>query len=362
MSILIFIIMLVALIVGHEFGHLIVAKLSGMKVPEFGLGFPPKLWGKKIGETEYTINALPFGGFVKIVGEDDAGLEDPRAFARRPKILQAATLFAGPFSNLILGLILSTSALMIGIPALVGGTENAEYIQNPHVRAVQVLAGSPAFTAGIKAGDEIVSISSNSIETKIEKPEDVLTAIEEAEGPLTVGVLRGGVQTEFTVTPIKGVDPENPERLVIGIAPALVGTLSLPIEKAFIAGVTDTFTQTKGILIGLGTLIGQAFTLSADISTITGPVGIVSLVGDASGFGLGSILSLAALISMNLAIVNLLPFPALDGGRLAFLFVETISRRKIPARVSDIINVAGFGVLIILMLAVTAHDIFRLVS
>ena len=354
--------MLVALIVGHEFGHLIVAKLSGMKVPEFGLGFPPKLWGKKIGETEYTINALPFGGFVKIVGEDDAGLEDPRAFARRPKILQAATLFAGPFSNLILGLILSTSALMIGIPALVGDTENAQYIHDPHVRAVQVLQNSPAFNAGIKAGDEIVSISSNSVETKIEKPEDVLASIQEAKGPLTIGVLRNNVHQDFTVTPLAGIDAKNPERLVVGIAPALVGTLSLPIEKAFVAGVTDTFTQTKGIIIGLGTLIGNALTFSADISNITGPVGIVSLVGDASGFGLGSVLSLAALISMNLAIVNLLPFPALDGGRLALLGIETISRRKIPARVSDIINIAGFSILIILMLAVTAHDIFRLVS
>ncbi len=362
MSILIFIVILVALIVGHEFGHLVVAKLSGMKVPEFGLGFPPKLWGKKIGETEYTINALPFGGFVKIFGEDDADAADPRAFAKRPRILQAATLFAGPFSNLFLGFILSTAAFMVGIPAVVGDSENAAYVHDAHVRVIQVLPGSPAESVGIKAGDEIISITTGSIETKIQKPEDVLVAIGEAEGSLTVGVFRGGMETSFNVTPAKGIDPDNPERLVIGIAPSLVGTLSLPLGKALTAGVTGTFNQTRDIIIGLGNLIGQAFTFSADLSHITGPVGIVSLVGDASGFGLGSILSLAALISMNLAIVNLLPFPALDGGRLAFLLVETISRRRIPAKVADGLNIGGFALLILLMLAVTAHDIFRLLG
>lgn len=360
MSILIFIVILVALIVVHEFGHLIVAKLSGMKVPEFGIGFPPKLWGKKIGDTEYTVNALPFGGFVKIFGEDDADAADPRAFARRPRTLQAATLFAGPFANLALGLVLSTAAFMVGVPAIVGNSEYAEYIRDPEVRIIEVLAGSPAETAGIKAGDEIVSVASNGVESRIEKPEDVLAAIASADGTLTVSVLRGGVESDFSVTPAAGLDPENPERMVIGVAPSLVGTLSLPVHKALVAGAVGTFEGTKNILIGLGDLLGRAFTLSADFSSVTGPVGIVSLVGDASGFGLGSILSLAALISMNLAIVNLLPFPALDGGRLTFLLVETLSRRKIPAKVSDGLNIAGFALLILLMLAVTAQDIFRL--
>lgn len=362
MSIFIFIVILVALIVGHEAGHLIVAKLSGMKVPEFGIGFPPKLWGKKIGDTEYTVNALPFGGFVKIFGEDDADAADPRAFARRPKLMQAATLFAGPFSNLLLGFILSAAALMVGVPAIAGQGEYAEHVRGVEVRVIEVLPGSPAENAGLKAGDTVTSVSANGVETAIEKPEDVLAAIASADGPLTVGVLRSGIESDILVTPARGIDPENPERLVIGIASSLVGTLSLPFDKALVAGVTRTFEQTKDILIGLGSLIGQAFTLSADLSSVTGPVGIVSLVGDASGFGLGSILSLAALISMNLAIVNLLPFPALDGGRLAFLLAETVSRRKIPARIADGLNIAGFALLILLMLAVTAQDIFRLLG
>lgn len=361
MSILIFIVMLVVLIVGHEFGHLIVAKLSGMNVPEFGLGFPPKLWGKKIGETEYTLNALPFGGFVKIFGEDDADASDLRAFAKRPKLFQAATLLAGPGMNIVLGLLLSTLAFMIGVPTVASDVD-AGSIKNPHVLIAEILPKSPAAVAGLKVGDEIVSISLNGTEVHIQKPEEVSTTIGSAHGSLTMHVLRNKSLMDFTLVPVKGIDTENLDHAVVGIAPALVGIRSLPLFQAFTAGVKNTFEQTKGVLVGLGTLVGHALTLSADLSSVAGPVGIVSLVGDASGFGVGSILALAALISINLGVVNLLPFPALDGGRLALLAVETVSRRKIPAKISNIINIAGFGILIVLMLAVTAHDIFRLVG
>ncbi len=360
MDILIFVVILVALIIGHEFGHLLAAKASGMKVPEFGLGFPPKLWGKKIGNTEYTINALPLGGFVKIVGEDDADATDPAAFARRPRVLQAATLLAGPLSNIFLGLVLSTLAFMVGIPAIIDSSTNTAHITRPHVLAADVLPKSPAAETGIKAGDEIVSISAKGVSTSIQKPQDVLDAITNAEGTVTLAVRRSGTDMNFVVTPKTGIDSAHPDHAVIGIAPALVGTLSLPIGEAFLAGITDTYQKTKEVAVGVGSLIGHAVTFSADFSQVSGPVGIVSVVGDAAGFGLGSILSLAALISINLGIINLLPFPALDGGRLAFLAVETISRKRIPAKIASTLNMFGFVALIVLMLAVTAHDLFRL--
>lgn len=362
MAVIIFVLMLLVLIVGHEFGHLLVAKATGMKVPEFGIGFPPKLFGKKIGDTEYTVNAVPFGGFVKIFGEDDKDNPDPAAFSRRSRLAQAATLFAGPGANILLGLVLSTLAFMVGIPSVVDSPENAPYVQNPHVLITEVLPKSPAALAGLKASDEIISISYQSTEAKINKPEDVLKAISAAEGPVVLTIKRNAVLEHIELSPVAGIAPDDPQRKVIGIAPALVGTLSLPIHKAFIAGMNDTYQHTKEIFFGLVALIGRAFTFSADLSTVAGPVGIVSLVGDAAGFGLGSILAFAALISVNLGIVNLLPFPALDGGRLAFLLIETVFRRRIPAKVSDGLNIAGFAVLIILMLAITAHDIFRLLA
>jgi regulator of sigma E protease len=361
MSILIFIVMLVVLIVGHEFGHLIAAKLSGMKVPEFGIGFPPKLWGKKIGDTEYSVNALPFGGFVKIVGEDATeASNDPAAFSNRPKILQAFTLFAGPFSNVILGFIFFSIAFMSGIPTALESSEYAGRLTNERIVIAEVLPGSPADKAGIHAGDRVISITANDITTPIERPEAIAGLIAEANGAVRMTVLRDNKQVELTATPEKGLISEEPDRQALGIASALVGTLQLSFFEAVAKGFSETVEKTQAIVVGMGQLIGAAVTLTADVKNIAGPVGIASLAGDAASFGFGSILSFAALISLNLAVLNLLPFPALDGGRLAFLLVETIIRRPIPTQITNTVNTVGFAILILLMLAVTAHDIFKL--
>lgn len=353
--------MLVVLIVGHEFGHLIAAKLSGMKVPEFGIGFPPKLWGKKIGDTEYTINALPFGGFVKIVGEDATeSSNDPAAFSNRPKIAQALTLFAGPFSNVILGFVFFTLAFMSGIPTALESSEYAGRLTNERIVIAEVLPGSPADEAGIQAGDRVVSIFANNVETPIEKPEMIAGLIASATGDVQMTVLRNEVEVQITATPEKGLIAEEPERQALGIASALVGTLQLPFFEAVAKGFLETIEKTQAIVVGMGQLIASAVTLSADVKNIAGPVGIASLAGDAANFGFGSILSFAALISLNLAVLNLLPFPALDGGRLAFLAVETVIRRPIPIAIANTLNTIGFAILILLMLAVTANDIFKL--
>lgn len=361
MSIVIFIVMLVVLIVGHEFGHLIAAKLSGMKVPEFGIGFPPKLWGKKIGDTEYTINALPFGGFVKIVGEDAAeSSNDPAAFSNRPKILQAFTLFAGPFSNVILAFIFFTLAFMSGIPTALDSSEYAGRLSNERIVIAEVLPGSPAAEAGLRAGDRVVSVTANGVETVIERPEIIAGLIAESNGVVMMTVLRNNEQVQLSATPEKGLIAEEPERQALGIASALVGTLQLPFFEAVQKGFFETVDKTQAIFLGMMNLIGSAVTLTADVKNIAGPVGIASLAGDAASFGFGSILSFAALISLNLAVLNLLPFPALDGGRLAFLLVETVIRRPIPVQIANTVNAVGFAILILLMLAVTAHDIFKL--
>lgn len=367
MSIILFIIILVVLIVGHEFGHLIVAKASGMKVPEFGIGFPPRLWGKKFGETEYTVNAIPFGGFVKIEGEDIAEGEkaggDPTSFSNRPKYAQAATLFAGPFMNILIALVLSSSAFMLGVPAAIEGGFDPVYISDVGVAVVEVIPDSPAAKAGIEAGDRIVSLeteSGRSIDPLT--PEAVSTAIATSEGPVTLSLLRSGNPVSLTLSPEKGLVPEEPDRQAIGIASAAVGTLKLPLFEAIKAGFRQTLQDTWSVLTGITLLIGQAFTFSADLSGVAGPVGIANLVGSAATFGLGSILSFAALISVNLGVINLFPFPALDGGRLALLFVEAVSGRRVPAKVANGLNAVGFALLIALMVAVTIHDVSRLVS
>ena len=363
MSVILFIVILVVLIVGHEFGHFIVAKLSGMRVPEFGLGFPPKLWGKKIGDTEYTINALPFGGFVKIVGEDaNEHSSDPAAFSNRPKILQAATLVAGPFSNIALAFLFSSIAFMAGVPAALENSANAEHLENPRVLIVEVLSKSPAGEAGLKAGDRVISISTDGTVHQITAPEEIALLVGVQTSPVTVAVERGSEQLSFDITPKSGLVPEEPERAAIGVASALVGTLRLPFFEAVARGFTDTVENAQKVFFGLIALIASAATWSADVSNISGPVGIASLAGDAFSFGLGSVFAFAAIISINLGILNLLPFPALDGGRLLFVVIETVIRKPIHHTVANTLNLVGFALLILLMLAVTAQDIVRLVT
>lgn len=360
MPVLIFVIILVVLIVGHEFGHFIVAKLSGMKVPEFGIGFPPKIWGKKIGDTEYTINALPFGGFVKIVGEDATeASSDPAAFSNRPKLLQAATLIAGPFSNILLAFLFSVSAFMIGVPSVVDSTAN-EHLINPHVVIVEVLAKSPAAIAGLKTGDRVVSLGRAGVTTDVQTPADIGAEVARTDASVVVNVARGTETLTFDITPQIGLVAEEPEKRAIGIASSLVGTLQLPFFDAVARGFTETVDNVQKVFFGLITLIGSALTFSADVSNVAGPVGIASLAGDAFSFGFGSLLSFAAIISLNLGVLNLLPFPALDGGRLLFVAIEAVIRKPINQKVASTLNFVGFAILILLMLAVTAHDVIKL--
>lgn len=366
MTILFFVVILLFLVVGHEAGHFALAKWTGMKVPEFGIGFPPKLWGKKIGDTEYTINALPFGGFVKIYGEDltDENTEaGSAAFSNRPFLAQAATLLAGPFSNLLIAFFLISAAFMLGMPASADSGFEPAYIHGVKLTVVDTLPDSPAAQAGISPGAEIVSVTEGGKTEAVSSPEEVADAITAVGAhPVTLGLLENGMSSSVTVTPEKGVDPENPDRLAIGLASASVGTLVLPPLAAFHEGFSETLADIFGVFFGIVSLIWHSLTFSADLSAIAGPVGIASLVGSAASFGVGSVLSFAALISVNLGVINLFPFPALDGGRFVMALYEAISRRRISARIASTINLVGFALLIILMLAVTVHDIARLIS
>ncbi|MEK7063445.1 MAG: site-2 protease family protein [Patescibacteria group bacterium] len=360
MSVLLFIVILLVLIIGHELGHFFAAKWSGMKVPEFGIGFPPRLWGTKIGDTEYTINALPFGGFVRIVGEDGENADHPDSFGRKSWWLQALTLVAGPGMNVVLGFLAFWIALSIGIPAVV--TDDSTELRDARVVVVRVLEDSPAGAAGLEIGDKLVSITRGSAVTPITKASDVPAAIAFSNEPLTLTYERSGVVEQKEITPVTGLVPEEPTRFGIGIASAMLGMQVLDPLTALGEAAVQTVTALWQILVGLLTLLGNAFTLSASLEDVSGPVGIAGLVGDASVFGAGQVLVLAAIISLNLAIINLLPLPALDGGRLALLAIETWRRKAVPQTIVQLINAGGFLALILLMVLVTWHDISRLIG
>ncbi|MES2931275.1 MAG: M50 family metallopeptidase [Patescibacteria group bacterium] len=365
MTIIIFILVLIALIVVHEFGHFVAAKASGMRVDEFGIGYPPKAWGKKIGETEYTLNWLPFGGFVKIFGEDPGPGEEraPRSFGSKPRILQALVLVAGIAMNLFFAYLLITATLAMGTTRALTD-EQALSAPDAELAIASVVDGSPADEAGLKAGDYI--LETNSAGGSYVGPEPrlfmALVGENEAGTPVTLTVKSGEETKEITVIPETGIIPGEPERAALGIGLSAVGTLATPWYEAPVEGAILTWELTKQTAIALVQFFGSIFTFSADLSQVAGPVGIAGAVGTASDNGIAALMTITALISINLALINLLPIPALDGGRLLFVIIEAITRRPIKPSLANAVNGIGFILLIGLMLVITASDIFKIVT
>jgi len=365
MSIILFLIILVALIVVHEFGHFIVAKLAGIRVDEFGIGFPPKLFGIKKGETEYSVNALPIGGFVKIFGEDPTheamhGPERERSFIAKPKYIQALVLVAGVVMNVLFAWVLFSVGFTIGMPTAVDANTRGE-VRNIELIIGNVLENSPAENAGIKAGDIILSLTDGEESVSELTPQEVGSFIgSHGAGEITLTYRRGEETLSASIIPEDGIgDTTQP---AIGVALGQIGIVQFPFFEALFEAAILTVRMVGAIAVAIVTFIVSAVTLGADLSQIAGPVGIVGLVGEASSLGFVYLLSFTAFISINLAIINLLPFPALDGGRLLFVGIETITRRAIKPAIAQTVNGIGFALLILLMVLVTYNDIIRLLS
>lgn len=353
------------LILVHEFGHFIVAKKSGIRVDEFGLGFPPKIFAKKWGDTLYTLNAIPFGGFVKIFGEDTHA-EDIKdsdkdsSFYYKPKYIQAAVLVAGVTMNILFAWFLISLGFLIGMPTPAdhSGFGKVEKLQ---LVVTEVVPNSPAQKAGLIVGDTIVFVSSGQVALQGNRltPENVQHTIAES-GVKNIEILyKRGDSSPKTLFIEPSEDVVKGKR-AIGIATEGLGILRLPVHLAILEGGKTTLLLTKSITIGLGDFLFDAIRLKSDFSQVAGPIGIAGVVGEAKTLGFVYLLSIVALISINLAIINLIPFPALDGGRLLFVLIEAITRRQIPVKFFKLANTVGFVFLIILMLVVTGHDIVKI--
>lgn len=365
MSIIIFILIILVLVVSHEFGHFIVAKKSGMRVDEFSFGFPPKIYGKKIGETTYNFNSLPFGGYVKIFGqggneevikEEDKG----RSFIDKPRYIRALVLVAGVVMNFLVAWLLLSVGYMSGLPSSVSTAPSGAVVQNQALTITNVAKASPAEIAGLKTGDKILLLTVGKNYTETPSAEAVQHFIRKhGEVSITLKYQRGPDVKEIQVMPVRNTPLGAP---AIGIAMDMIGTLKLPVHKALWEGLKLTTDLTVGTAVGFYRLISQAVLGNGDISAMTGPVGIVGVVGDAAQFGFIYLLSFTALISINLAVLNLIPFPALDGGQLLFLLIEKIKGSAIKPQIANIINIVGFGLLMILMVAITYQDIIKLIK
>jgi regulator of sigma E protease len=328
---------------------------------------------------------LPIGGFVKIYGEDFVeedkgkdqaigdhphssgtanareGSEGTRSFVSKSRWAQAAVLIAGVAMNVLFAWFLFAIALSIGVQTAVDENTASEEAE---LRVTGVLPGSPAEQAGIPPGATITRIVSSgaTIEAKELSPAAFSALVEASNGgDILVMYTYGGSETSVVVQGNEGLLPEASERRAIGVALSLVDVVSRPVHIAIIESFALTITSLQDITVGITGLLWDALRFDADLSQVAGPVGIVGLVGDASSVGLTYFLMFTAFISLNLAVINLLPIPALDGGRLLFVAVEAVKGSPIRPRYAHILNSAGFALLILLMIVVTFNDISRII-
>ena len=353
--ILVFIVILSLLIFVHEFGHFYAAKKSGIRVDEFGFGFPPRIFGIKKGETIYSLNLFPVGGFVKIYGEGGEGRNDDRSFSSKSALTRAAVLSAGVIMNLVLAVVLLSIGYSIGLPQSI--EDSAVNVKSAEVKIVSVSHNSPAEKAGIAAGDSIIQLRKEDDKLGVTKVKQVQEFVNKYRGEEVIVIIKRG----DNILEKKLIPRENPPQNqgAMGVGLTRVGTVFYPIHKAIFMGIKETINLIYIIFSVLVKILANLITTGKLIGEIAGPVGIFVITEKAAKFGFVYLLQLTAFISINLAIINILPFPALDGGRLLFLIIEKIKGKPVSERAEKIAHSIGFAVLIILMIIVTYRDILR---
>ncbi len=363
MTILIVIVILVFLILVHELGHFVAAKLFGVRVDEFGIGFPPRalLFGK-LGDTEYTLNWIPFGGFVRLYGEEeDSGDRGPGSFVSSPKWKQAIVLIAGVFMNATAAYALFAVALGTGVPSIVDQMQPGQPAQ---LLVSDVLPGSPADAAGIAAGDQIIAVQDPQGDTPSALTPDSMVAFVSAHGgqALAIEYVHGVATSTATVIPANGVNTQNAAQPAIGVGLVLVANVALSPLAAMQQAIYTTGASFSLVWQGLWQIIDSALHGAPNLSQVVGPVGLVSQVSQAQQNGFGEVLELAAFVSVNLTIVNSIPIPALDGGRLLVVILEALMRKRAPKLAVQLLNTIGIALIILLMVTVTYNDVARLLA
>ncbi|MDO8667819.1 MAG: RIP metalloprotease RseP [bacterium] len=377
LTIIIFLAVLSVLVLAHEWGHFMTARKFGVKAEEFGLGFPPRAFGfykndqgqwKKIfgGKevtdcpgTVYSLNWLPLGGFVKIKGENgpsaSSGLvEEKDSFASRPVWQRGVMLSAGVIMNIVLAMILIIAGFMVGLPqSLDNGLDARALVSDRKIQIVQVIKSSPAEKADLKIGDTIFSIDNN----KFSSFAELQNYVDSKTGQgLVYKIKRGQELIDKTITPV--LMPEIGKGGV-GVAISETGIVRYPWYLAIWEGFKTTFILIWAIIVAFyelikGLIFGQGVT--ADLA---GPVGIATITGQVARMGFVYLMQFTALLSINLAVINFFPFPALDGGRFLFLIIEKIKRGPVKREVENAIHNIGFILLMILVLVVTLRDVSK---
>ncbi len=352
-TLIVFIFILGLLVFVHEFGHFIVARKNGVKVEEFGFGFPPRIFGIRRGETIYSINWIPLGGFVKIKGETGENKEDPDSFAHKKIWQRAMILASGVLMNFVLAAVLLSFGFMVGLPQVVDGENHFAKVRDIKIQIVQILDNTPAKKAELRTGDAIVSVD----EQRFDKIEELQNYTNQKIGmSVKFTIERDGQLLEKEITPTVLAETGKGG---IGVGLLKSGIVSYPWYFALWKGLESTAFYTREILLAFYELIKNLIITQKVAVDLSGPVGIAVLTGQVARMGFIYLLQFTALLSINLAVINFIPFPALDGGRIVFLAIEKIRGRPVSQKIENLIHNIGFALLMVLVLLVTYRDIVR---
>jgi regulator of sigma E protease len=319
------------LVIGHEFGHFASAKMLGVDVEEFSMGMGPQIFHKEKNGTEYSLRAFPIGGFCRLEGEDGES-DSPTAFTNQPLVNKIPILAAGSLMNVILGLI-----MLVFVYTSIGATSNI---------LAEVSPGGPAETAGIMAGDEIIAVNG----TEMTGWTAIVTEIDASHESVDIRVDRDGEILDFDVPTMYN---EEVGRYVIGITSKLIHSPAFALKSA-LAAVGEMFMSIIG-------LFGMLFKGQVKSTDVVGVVGIISIAGESARHGIINVINLMGLISINLAIVNMLPIPALDGGRILLAIIAKISGGRFTKKAESIINAIGLVLLLALMVFIVIKDVFQFI-
>ena len=331
----------------HEFGHFAAARLTGMRVKKFSIGFPPRMFTRKIGETEFSLSWIPLGGYVQIAGMVDESLDSegitgaPDEFSSKNALQKTFVLSAGVLMNY-----LTAFLIMIGLTLVMGVPEIGKS------QVGEVISGRPAEKAGILANDRIVEVDGSPVSTW----EDVIRTISASKDSVHLALVRGDANQRFEViVPTDTVNEEGQVRRVIGIGPFI---------EFRSAGFVESISRSAGFCysttLGLVGFIGDMVTGKGSITQLSGPVGVAKLSGDSARQGPGAFIFFIAFVSVSIGFLNILPLPVLDGGQITFVLIEAITRRTIPVKVKLIIQQVGIAALLLLVLVVSYNDIMRI--
>jgi len=383
LTVIIFILVLSVLVFAHEAGHFFTARRLGVRAEEFGFGFPPRAIGwyknrfgrwrsvrgnrsieslensadEKLhpakGATIYSLNWLPLGGFVKIKGENGEDKNEKDSFAAKSSGRRIIILAAGVIMNVVLAWFLFSLGYLIGMPQATEGLGRSARVSEARVMVAQVLPDSPAESAGLKAGDAILAVD----DLRVGAEESLQNAVAAREGnEIKLLIERDGEEMIIKAIPLA----KDGGRATVGVAIYAAGTVRYPFFAAFWEGMKATGWMLGQIVIAFGGLFKNIFQGRPVGTEFAGPIGIATITGQAARLGFAYLLQFTALLSLNLAIINILPFPALDGGRIMFLFIEKLKGRPVRREIETLIHNIGFLLLIALIIFITYKDIIKL--